>query len=226
MKKYVILTLVLIFGIAILSGMMTYIKTNKKEDNNTQNIVGNVDNIKQKEINTVNEKEKIVIDENNKTQIEKQKNEKTPVKDSKTENKNIEISTPQVKDKQTIAEENNQNKENTNNTPISTKEEKIQIHPKQEVKQEKKNDLGEEYKTNDAMITTIKNVINSNQSEDMKRYGYNIVIDSSIVNITSQFTYTAQRVIDKIKYKFGTIKIYVRDYYNNGEFICTQCYII
>lgn len=226
MKKYVILTLILIFGIAILSGMMTYIKTNKKEDNNTQNIVGNVDNIKQKEINTVNEKEKIVIDENNKTQIEKQKNEKTPVKDSKTENKNIEISTPQVKDKQTIAEENNQNKENTNNTPISTKEEKIQIHPKQEVKQEKKNDLGEEYKTNDAMITTIKNVINSNQSEDMKRYGYNIVIDSSIVNITSQFTYTAQRVIDKIKYKFGTIKIYVRDYYNNGEFICTQCYII
>ena len=33
-------------------------------------------------------------------------------------------------------------------------------------------------------------------------------------------------LIDKIKYKFGTIKIYARDYYNNGQFICTQCYII
>ena len=63
------------------------------------------------------------------------------------------------------------------------------------------------------MINTIKNVINSNQSEDMKLYGYNIVIDSSIVEDTSQFTYTKQRVI-------------ARDYYNNGQFICTQCYII
>ena len=59
-----------------------------------------------------------------------------------------------------------------------------------------------------------------------KLYGYNIVIDSSIVEDTSQFTYTKQRVIDKIKYKFGTIKIYARDYYNNGQLICTQCYII
>ena len=86
--------------------------------------------------------------------------------------------------------------------------------------------IGEEYKTNDAMINTIKNVINSKQSEDMKLYGYNIVVDSSIVDITSQFTYTEQRVIDKIKYKFGTIRVYARDYYNNGQYICTQCYII
>lgn len=76
------------------------------------------------------------------------------------------------------------------------------------------------------MINKIKNIITSNESDDMKMYGYNIVVDSSIVNSTSQFTFTEQRVKDKIKYKFGTIKIYVQDYYNNGEFICTQCYII
>lgn len=234
MKKYVILTLALIFGIAILSGMMTYVKTNEKEEKNTRNIVENVESVKQEVVNTVNENEKIpdiVTDENNKIQIENQKNEKTPVEDTKTESINSKISTPQIKENQaqTIAEvknENNQNNEKDNNTPLQTKEEKIAVQPKQEVKQDKKNDLGEEYKTNDAMINAIKNVINSNQSEDMKIYGYNIVIDSSIVNITSQFTYTEQRVIDKIKYKFGTIKIYVRDYYNNGEFICTQCYII
>jgi len=234
MKKYVILTLALIFGIAILSGTMTYVKTNEKEEKNTRNIVENVESVKQEVVNTVNENEKIpdiVTDENNKIQIENQKNEKTPVEDTKTESINSKISTPQIKENQaqTIAEiknENNQNNEKDNNTPLQTKEEKIAVQPKQEVKQDKKNDLGEEYKTNDAMINAIKNVINSNQSEDMKIYGYNIVIDSSIVNITSQFTYTEQRVIDKIKYKFGTIKIYVRDYYNNGEFICTQCYII
>lgn len=234
MKKYVILTLALIFGIAILSGTMTYVKTNEKEEKNTRNIVENVESVKQEVVNTVNENEKIpdiVTDENNKIQIENQKNEKTPAEDTKTESINSKISTPQIKENQaqTIAEvknENNQNNEKDNNTPLQTKEEKIAVQPKQEVKQDKKNDLGEEYKTNDAMINAIKNVINSNQSEDMKIYGYNIVIDSSIVNITSQFTYTEQRVIDKIKYKFGTIKIYVRDYYNNGEFICTQCYII
>lgn len=234
MKKYVILTLALIFGIAILSGTMTYVKTNEKEEKNTRNIVENVESVKQEVVNTVNENEKIpdiVTDENNKIQIENQKNEKTPAEDTKTESINSKIFTPQIKENQaqTIAEvknENNQNNEKDNNTPLQTKEEKIAVQPKQEVKQDKKNDLGEEYKTNDAMINAIKNVINSNQSEDMKIYGYNIVIDSSIVNITSQFTYTEQRVIDKIKYKFGTIKIYVRDYYNNGEFICTQCYII
>ena len=234
MKKYVILTLALIFGIAILSGTMTYVKTNEKEEKNTRNNVENVESVKQEVVNTVNENEKIpdiVTDENNKIQIENQKNEKTPVEDTKTESINSKISTPQIKENQaqTIAEvknENNQNNEKDNNTPLQTKEEKIAVQPMQEVKQDKKNDLGEEYKTNDAMINAIKNVINSNQSEDMKIYGYNIVIDSSIVNITSQFTYTEQRVIDKIKYKFGTIKIYVRDYYNNGEFICTQCYII
>lgn len=234
MKKYVILTLALIFGIAILSGTMTYVKTNEKEEKNTRNIVENVESVKQEVVNTVNENEKIpdiVTDENNKIQIENQKNEKTPAEDTKTESINFKIFTPQIKENQaqTIAEvknENNQNNEKDNNTPLQTKEEKIAVQPKQEVKQDKKNDLGEEYKTNDAMINAIKNVINSNQSEDMKIYGYNIVIDSSIVNITSQFTYTEQRVIDKIKYKFGTIKIYVRDYYNNGEFICTQCYII
>ena len=76
------------------------------------------------------------------------------------------------------------------------------------------------------MINTIKNVINNNQSEDMKNYGYNIVVDSSIVDITSQFTYTQQRVIDKITWKFGTIRIYARDYYCNGQYVWTECFII
>ena len=76
------------------------------------------------------------------------------------------------------------------------------------------------------MINTIKNVINSNQSEDMKLYGYNVVVDSSIIDITSQFTYTEQRVIDKIKYKFGTIRIYARDKYNKAEYISKQPYTI
>ena len=84
----------------------------------------------------------------------------------------------------------------------------------------------EKYVQNDSMIATITNVINNNQTENMKLYGYEIVVDSEIVDITSQFTYTEKRVIDKISNKFGTIRIYARDYYKNGELLYTECFII
>lgn len=231
MKKYVFLAFILIFGTSILSGTMTYNKTNRKNDVSIpQNVVENVDNTSQnapseEQIISETLKEEIIISEEN--------IEKTPVVENTPEVKQIKPSTPQVTviQEQPIAEvkqESTEKIENNNNTP-QTKEESIPIQPetpKQEVVKEQPVTIGEEYKTNDAMINTIRNVINSNQSEDMRLYGYNIVVDSSIVDITSQFTYTEQRVIDKIKYKFGTIRIYARDYYNNGQYICTQCYII
>lgn len=54
MKKYVFLAFIIIFGTSILSGTMTYNKTNKKNDISIpQNIVENVDNTSQ--IETSNE---------------------------------------------------------------------------------------------------------------------------------------------------------------------------
>ena len=232
MKKYVFLAFILIFGTSILSGTMTYNKTNKKNDISIpQNIVENVDNTSQ--IETSNEE--ILSEEKIDESISSQEEvEQTPVVENTPEVKQKKPSTPSITaiQEQPIVEvkqESTEIKENNNNNTPQTKEESIQTvpeTPKQEVIEEQPVIIGEEYKTNDAMINTIKNVINSNQSEDMKLYGYNVVVDSSIIDITSQFTYTEQRVIDKIKYKFGTIRIYARDYYNNGEYICTQCYII
>ena len=235
MKKYLIIAFILIFGIAILSTYITYKKTNSEnviENINPQNIMENVESTNQ--LQTSDEQITSELVNYNTTQSQKEVIEKTPVAENEAEEKNNKNSTPQVttNNKQPIAEVNQENteiKKDNNNTP-QTKDEYIQVQPEKTeqevVKEEKPVTIGEEYKTNDTMINTIKNVINSNQSEDMKLYGYNIVIDSSIVEDTSQFTYTKQRVIDKIKYKFGTIKIYSRDYYNNGQFICTQCYII
>lgn len=231
MKKYVFLAFILIFGTSILSGTVTYNKTNKKEISIPKNIVENVDNTSQ----IIPSEEQIQLENKTADIITSQKEivEQTPVAEGTPEVKQNKPSTPQVTviQEQPIAEikqESTEIKENNNNTP-QTKEESIQTVPethKQGVVKEQPVMIGEEYKTNDAMINTIKNVINSKQSEDMKLYGYNIVVDSSIVDITSQFTYTEQRVIDKIKYKFGTIRVYARDYYNNGQYICTQCYII
>lgn len=231
MKKYVFLAFILIFGTSILSGTVTYNKTNKKEISIPKNIVENVDNTSQ----IIPSEEQMQLENKTADIITSQEEiiEQIPVAEGTPEVKQNKPSTPQVTviQEQPIAEikqESTEIKENNNNTP-QTKEESIQTvpeTPKQEVVKEQPVMIEEEYKTNDAMINTIKNVINSKQSEDMKLYGYNIVVDRSIVDITSQFTYTEQRVIDKIKYKFGTIRVYARDYYNNGQYICTQCYII
>ena len=230
MKKYVFLAFILIFGTSILSGSMTYQKTNQKNnETNPQTVAQNVENL----ISETSSNEQIVEEVNEKIISDEleEEIETLSVIEDKAEEIKTTISTPKIADtqKQVVAEVKQEVKiENNNNTP-QTKEETIQTipeAPKQEVVIEQPVIVGEEYKTNDTMINTIRNVINSNQSEDMKLYGYNIVVDSSIIDVTSQFTYTEQRVIDKIKYKFGTIRIYARDYYNNGQYICTQCYII
>ena len=229
MKKYVFLAFILIFGTSILSGSMTYQKTNQKNnETNPQTVAENVENL----MSETSLDEQIVEEVNEEIISDELEEIETPsVIEDKAEEIKTTISTPKIADtqKQVVAEVKQEVKiENNNNTP-QTKEETIQTipeAPKQEVVIEQPVIVGEEYKTNDTMINTIRNVINSNQSEDMKLYGYNIVVDSSIVDVTSQFTYTEQRVIDKIKYKFGTIRIYARDYYNNGQYICTQCYII
>lgn len=229
MKKYVFLAFILIFGTSILSGSMTYQKTNQKNnETNPQTVAENVENL----ISETSLDEQIVEEVNEEIISDELEEIETPsVIEDKAEEIKTTISTPKIADtqKQVVAEVKQEVKiENNNNTP-QTKEETIQTipeAPKQEVVIEQPVIVGEEYKTNDTMINTIRNVINSNQSEDMKLYGYNIVVDNSIVDVTSQFTYTEQRVIDKIKYKFGTIRIYARDYYNNGQYICTQCYII
>ena len=229
MKKYVFLAFILIFGTSILSGSMTYQKTNQKNnENNPQTVAENVENL----ISETSSDEQIVEEVNEEIISDELEEIETPsVIEDKTEEIKTTISTPKIADtqKQVVAEVKQEVKiENNNNTP-QTKEETIQTipeAPKQEVVIEQPVIVGEEYKTNDTMINTIRNVINSNQSEDMKLYGYNIVVDNSIVELTNQFTYTEQRLLNKIKYKYGTIRIYARDYYCNGQYVTTQCFII
>lgn len=108
-----------------------------------------------------------------------------------------------------------------------TKVEIPQEIPKEEQHEEiKEQEITEEYKTNDQMINQIKTIIENNETDDMKTYGYEIVVDSTIPELTNEFTFTQQRVINKITWKCGIIRIYARDYYFNGNHISTQCFII
>ena len=140
------------------------------------------------------------------------------------ENKEQEqTKTQKIEVKQERITNEEQPKEENKNT-----EEKIVIQEQEKTK-EKENiqtKIMDEYKVNNQMINRIKEVINNNLSEDMKEYGYNIVEDSSIPELTNEFTFTEQRVINKLKFKSGTIRIYARDYYYNGNYVSTQCFII
>ncbi|MBR3003081.1 MAG: hypothetical protein IKF38_05955 [Clostridia bacterium] len=117
------------------------------------------------------------------------------------------------------------------NVPIKIQEpvKSIVEEPKQEpvIKQEEKPAVVEEKSVrNDSMINQIKQIIENNPSSNMQKYCYTIQVDSSIKELTNQFTYTESRVINAIKHSCGIIKIYAEDYYKNGQFIMTECYIL
>ena len=182
--------------------------------------------------------------------IEEQKEEKQEEKIEIKENK--EAGTVGVKPKETVKQETKQETTNTQ-TEIKLEQKPISqiIENKQEEQQEeiKKEDgkveeqepvkeeikveedkqeqiITEEYKINEQMINKIKSIIENNETADMKKYGYEIVPDSTIPELTNEFTFTEQRVINKITWKSGIIRIYARDYYFNGNYISTQCFII
>lgn len=84
----------------------------------------------------------------------------------------------------------------------------------------------ESFKVNNNLINQMKSIINSNPSTYMKQLGYNIVVDSSIVNQTTGFTFTETRVKNSIVNSFGTIRIYARDYYVNSELRWSESFIL
>lgn len=106
---------------------------------------------------------------------------------------------------------------------IDTKQKEEKVSPKET---KKENDtLVEEYRVNNIKINEMKNIINNNVSADMKEFGYSIIVDPSIVNLSNYFTFTEKRVKSKVEDRFGTIKIYARDLYVNGGYAHTECFI-
>lgn len=155
------------------------------------------------------------------------------------------VSSPSKKQSNSSQAQSQVKKETTTKTQVQTKTETIQPTQTQvqieqpKVTEEKKEVITtppsqnlapvtkdeEKYVRNDAMINRIKQVIESNESEYMKEYGYNVVVDSSIKGQANQFTFTETRVKAYIQYCFGTIKVYAEDYYRNGQLIMTECYL-
>lgn len=232
-KKKICIVIIGVLILIILACILINIFTNKNisVSNNEKNSIQEENTIVQNEIV---ENNLAVVDENiikndvsQNTNIAKEDNIKTPtsketsketiqsnqkIKSNKEQNYKVPVNSN--KETQTKPQENiNNNKEEK---PTSTPSQKP-LKPEENV---------EKYIRNDNMINKIKQVIKENETANMKDFGYNIVVDSSIKNQTNQFTFTANRVINSIKAKFGTIRIYAEDYYKNGNLVMTMCYIL
>ncbi len=190
-----------------------------KENKNSESTIKDVkkEEVKEKEIVTQEETTKIEEQKENKKEAideKKQTNEKVATNDKKEETETKvekqEIVKVEVENSQTIIEE------------------KTEENIKEEIEKDDQSaqKVVEEYKINTALIEKMKKIILDNPSEIMIKYGYNIVSDDeTITSKTNQFTFSELNVKSKIKNRFGTIKIYARDYYCNNEYVSTQCFI-
>lgn len=237
MKKIIIVLIILVGNFVNLYYMGQNIEKESKQDLT----VANFENIQSKN-SIIEEKQEVlnIVDTNEAKEIENNSIIEDEVNIIKQENSEITtysltntIKIEANNQKNTVQENNNQVVEEVNtaivkqneieNNKDSTINKEI---PQEKVLVEENTAPTEEYKINEKKIAEIRNIINSNLSEDMKLYGYEIVVDSSITEVTTQFTFTEKRVKDKIVWKFGTIRIYAQDYYRNGQYITTECYLI
>ena len=81
-----------------------------------------------------------------------------------------------------------------------------------------------EFKQNNEYIEKMKTYISTHETENMKKYGYSFVVDQSIVNYTNPFTYSDFNMSSCVGVT-GVYKLYARDYYYNGVYVETQCYV-
>lgn len=241
-KICIIISSILIFIIIICVALYLYSKNSQKlesskslESEEIQNEI--IENTTDVEIPEVQEEKSISNEDENQKEIntsivqeEKEDSKNVAEASSKTSSEKTNTKSIESKAKTTQTEtkktETPKQVENTTTTTIieTPKKEEIKEDPKPSQSTPSTNT--EKYVKNDAMINKIKNVIQNHESDFMKQYGYNIVVDSSIKAQTNQFTYTENRVKSYITYKFGTIRIYAEDYYVNGNLIMTECYIL
>ena len=238
MKKIIIVLIILVGNFVNLY----YMGQNAEKESEQDLTVANFENI-QSEDSIIEEKQEAlnIVDTNESKEIEKNAIIEDEVNIIKQENSEITTYSltntikKEANNQKNIVQENNNQVVDEVNTDIVKHDEiennNIDLAISKEIQQEniivKENKAPiEEYKINEKKIAEIRNIINSNPSEDMKLYGYEIVVDSSITEVTTQFTFTEKRVKDKIAWKFGTIRIYAQDYYRNGKYITTECYLI
>lgn len=248
MKKKIILISLIVLILLLVVGFFIKKKISTNVFNSEDTKSSNIDNYVEIDIidNTI-EDETLEIKENNvveKEDSKKTENTNTANKEEKvsanksttSDTKKNNTTTTTAKKETTTKQETTttNNKADTNEEKAATTTPPSQNSSSTETKKEEVKDTPsvanpepkDEYVRNDTMIAKMKQIIESNPSPDMLEFGFKVVVDSSITKDTNYFTFTEKRIISKIYYKCGTIKIYARDHYYNGEYIQTQCFML
>lgn len=234
MKKYlycfiiiILIIIMVVLGI-IFKNKQLSIATNNESNVLDTNLLENENIIETEEQEEIQQNEEIREEQNNQEENKQQQpiTESTNNKEITTSNKVKETQKNSITTKNTSNSKSNINQTKTQEEqkPVNNKQETTTQAQTQSTKVQPKEE-GEKFIRNDTMINKIRNVIDNNKTDNMKTYGYNIQVDPSIKTKTNQFTFAETRVINLIKYSFGTIRIYAEDYYNGGKFIMTECYI-
>lgn len=179
--------------------------------------------------------------------IESEKQTKQPEVNKSEQNKNTKVTTQSTKQNNKISENpstntskvqtNNDNtnkpKEDNNKPNVETNKNTSNTNNSSTTSQTSNatsttpsNQKIETFKYNKQMTDKMIKVITTNESEYMKQYGYNVVVDEGIIENTNQFTFAESRVKNYLTYKFGTIRVYARDYIVNGQYMWTECFIL
>lgn len=247
-KKLIIgIVILLIISISCLLGILFTVKSQTEvadniessstitEDDTQEETVENINNEENEQLENSSNEENVeaIIEETGEQQPKAENNQPTETsqvtasKSNDSENKSTTVNPQQTQPQQPIQNEKQQTvqQSSVSSQPKQTTTQTQTQSSQTQTTQTQKKPEGEKYVRNDTMINNIKRVINNNKSENMKTHGYTIQVDPSIKNKTNQFTYSESRVINLIKYSFGTIRVYAEDYYNNGQLIMTECYI-
>lgn len=206
----------------------------KAENARQENIIQSNVEVAENKDNSISELESNKK-ENNNSNFETNSNKKEQQKPV-SNNKPVETKNQSNEIKQNIKEgtkvnvnDNNTQNINTNNQP---KEEKHNLVQQPQEKQEEKNETKQEVvqqsvrevRRNDEMIQKIKNYISTHETERMKKYGYSFVVDPEVVKITHPFTYSEFNMNSCLN-RTGEYRIYAQDYYYNGKYVETQCFV-
>lgn len=192
---------------------------NTKENENT--IVTNQEEQPKEEISQELSQEKNIPNDT-KTKPTTKKRDTTNSKTVATNVQNNKSSSTEIKNPSNSTNITNQTK--TEEKQNETNEKKQQKEEQTVIKDTPKNI--KTYERNTKMEKTMKEYIEKNPSEYMIKYGFTVVADPTIINNTSEFTYTEKRVKGKITNKFGTIKIYAHDVLLDGVYQFTECFIL
>ena len=219
-------------GISPTVALTNSVNTNQENEVVVNEIANTVENTVTNEVKTTNTTENSAADTNSvKTQ-----NTTSTVNATQTNTVKSKTNTTAPSSNQTEQTKPVQQAKSAQSTPQEPVQQTAVSEPVVSQQTEQPKQDTETFSYNAGIEQQVINIINANPSQSMIQYKYSIISDSSIIgtagfftvdkNSSSVNTTIKNRVLNMLTYRSGVIKIYTRDYFKNGSYVWTECYIL